>query len=256
MPRLTTLALALLPLLLPLSSVAALADRCGAASYDPANYVCHDGVFLCPIVNGEALSRCGGACYSRFMYQCGGDSVLAQLPRLDPGARFALRAWNPAAGPGVHGRPVNACGRAWGVGGPTCSYCPVEVVGAACPAGNETSMAYPGGMNVVVPGGQAYYLDAGWGVGYTQAHSASVPPGATLGGLVAYQGGGFVNLNGPATNWVACPPTAGGGGGGGGNTGWHLRSENATTAPNRGDCVGINLAVEILGNEAAAWQYS
>ncbi|KLU89175.1 hypothetical protein MAPG_08149 [Magnaporthiopsis poae ATCC 64411] len=243
--RLTALALTLL---LPAATQAA---QCGSAIYDPANYVCHDNQFLCPVVNGEGLSYCNGACYSRFMYQCvNSGTVLAQLPRLDDGARFALRAWNPTS-TAVHNKPVAACGRTWTVGGPTCAYCPVEVVGAACPAGNATAMAYPGAMNAMVPGGQAYYLDANWGVGYTQAHSASVPLGATLGGLVAYQGGGFVNLNGPGTNWVACPPTAGGDG-----TGWRLRSENATTAGDRGNCVGINLAVEIVANQASAWQYT
>lgn len=248
---LTALALGLVGLASP-----ALSEQCGNAFYDPAVYVCYNNQFLCPIINGEGLLYCNGACYSRFMYQCtNSGTVLDQLPQLPSGTRFILTAWNPTV-PAVHGKPIQACGQHWYIGGPTCSYCP-EQVGSACPPGNTTSMVVPQDMNTMVPGGQRFYLDPYWSVAYTQAHSAYIPPGSTVGGLVAYaNGGGFVNLNGPGTGWIACPSTASGGGGVDGR--WDLRSENATTAPNRPAlCKGINLAVNVASSDReAAWQYT
>jgi len=54
-----------------------------------------------------------------------------------------------------------------------------------------------------VPGGQTLYVEASGALGFTQAHSAEVPPGATVGGFVAYESGEFV-LSG-TTSWLACP---------------------------------------------------
>lgn len=38
---------------------------CGTASYDPAQYVCYGGNFLCPV----NYSKCGSACYSPSQYR-------------------------------------------------------------------------------------------------------------------------------------------------------------------------------------------
>jgi hypothetical protein len=109
-------------------------------------------------------------------------------------------------------------------------------------------------MDTLVPGGQQVYLDPFWNVGYTQAHSAFIPPGSTTTGFAAYHGGGFVNLNGNGAGWVACPPTAAGGGG---QNGWNLVAKNATNAGLLGNCFGVNLKVnELPANTFAAWQYT
>jgi hypothetical protein len=223
--------------------------NCGKAQYDPTQYVCYSNSFLCPIIAGEPLSYCNGACYSKFMYKCP-NNVLELLPA-QSGA-ITLTVSNPTLP--VHNAPISACGQHWWIGGATCSYCPEVVPRPSCPPGNVTSM-YPGsGMNTMVPGGQQYYLDPFWNIGYTQAHSAYIPQGSTIGGFQAYQGGGFVNLNPGALGWVACPPTASGGGGNDGR--WNLVAKNTTNAANLNLCTAINLKVTPYTSGSAAWQYT
>ncbi|KAB5557840.1 carbohydrate-binding module family 52 protein [Coniochaeta sp. 2T2.1] len=217
------------------------------------SYVCYDNQFLCPISSGEPLSYCSGACFSKFMYQCV-NNVLSTLPAVDPTTPFTLTASNP--GLPIDGKAVTACGQHWSIDGETCSYCPSQQVGSACPAGNITAMFASEGraaMDTMVPGGQGVYLDPYWNVGYTQAHSAYIPPGSTVEGLVAYNGGGFVNLNGNGYGWAACPPTASGGGG----SAWNLVAKNATNAATLANCYGVNLKVNVLPKGTyGAWQYT
>lgn len=108
-------------------------------------------------------------------------------------------------------------------------------------------------MDTLVPGGQVVYLDPDWNVGYSQAHSAYIPPGSILTGLAAYEGGGFVNLNGNGYGWVACPPAASGGGG----SSWNLVAKNASNAGSLAKCYGVNLKVHDLAEGTiGAWQYT
>lgn len=183
------------------------------------------------------------------MYQCN-SGTLSQLPLLEQGSKFTLTAWNPAS-PSVHGKAIANSGRHWWVGGETSSYCPDIVKDqGACPPGTVTAMAYSGGMNTLVPGGQGYYLNANWNVEVTQAHSSYIPSGSTVGGLVAYKNGGFINTNGQPTGWVACP--------GGSDGRWNLVAGNASSADALKSCTGINLQVNYLGDlsvPASAWQY-
>ncbi|PKS11116.1 hypothetical protein jhhlp_002877 [Lomentospora prolificans] len=210
-------------------------------------YVCHNGNFLCPIIAGEPLSYCNGACYSTFMYTCSGGA-LAQLPRLE--GAFTLTVSNPKIE--ADGWPVTACSQHLWIGGETCSYCPAETVGEEnCPPGNVTALYAPSGLATMVPGGQQYYLDPYWFVGYTQAHSASIPSGSTVGGFAAFENGGFVNLNEGALGWVACYPTASGGGDGR----WTLSARNETNANVGQGCFAVNLKVT-PAEAPAAWQYT
>lgn len=170
------------------------------------------------------------------------------------GTPFSLTASNP--GIPIDGKAVTACGRHWTIDGTTCTYCPDEV--GDCPPGDITAVntGADGGasMNVEVPGGQRVYLDPYWNMGYTQAHSASIPPGSLISGFAAYSGGGFVNLNGNGYGWVACPPTSPGGGG---EDGWNLVAKNASNSDILGNCYGVNLKVKELDpNSYAAWQYT
>lgn len=108
-------------------------------------------------------------------------------------------------------------------------------------------------MDTMVPGGQVVYLDPNWNIGYSQAHSAYIPSGSALTGLVAYHGGGFINLNGNGYGWVACPPTASSGGG----SSWNLVGKNASNAGALGNCYGVNLKViELPKDTIGAWQYT
>ncbi|KAL2263918.1 hypothetical protein VTK26DRAFT_4299 [Humicola hyalothermophila] len=226
-------------------------QTCGQAQYDPAQYVCWDNQFLCPITAGEPLSNCAGACYSKFMYTCT-NNVLSLLPPVE--TPFTLTVDNPNL-PILHGKPVTAGGQYWTLAGETSSYCP-DQVGSDCPPGDITAIAARDGtasMSVMVPGGQQVYLDPYWYVGYTQAHSAYVPPGSLVTGFGAYLGGGFVNLNGDGWGWVACPPRASGGGG----TAWNLVAKNSTNADRLDACTPINLKVNPLPSGTfGAWQYT
>ncbi|KAM7195364.1 carbohydrate-binding module family 52 protein [Rhypophila sp. PSN 637] len=228
-----------------------LGATCGSAGFDPAQYVCWQNQFLCPVVAGEGLSYCAGACYSKFMYQCSNNVLSVLPPATGP---FQLTVSNPNL-PSVHNKPITASGQRWWINGKTSSYCP-EVVGAACPSGNITSIVAGSGgasMNVMVPGGQQAYLTPDWGVGYTQAHSAYIPSGSLTTGFGAYQGGGFVNLNGNGWPWVACPPTSSGGGGGI----WTLVAKNSTNAASLNLCTPINLKINPLPQgSVGAWQYT
>lgn len=233
--------------------------------------MCRDGT-LCPIVNGEPLSLCGHACFSQYLYTCCDGTDLQIRPTLRQGY-ITLRAGNPQDGgyaspsfpppssphPGdgknkssrgvVDGKPMTACGLAWHVGGTTCSYCPVPVVDPArCPAGNVTALsAASNAMDVTVAGGQRFFLTARWTMGYTQAHSAMVPDGATTAGFRAFADGGFFNLLDGAWGWAAC----------GTGTRRVLHVRNSTNGAELRGCVGLNLRVEDFeGDEQGAWQYS
>ncbi|KFY30002.1 hypothetical protein V494_08327, partial [Pseudogymnoascus sp. VKM F-4513 (FW-928)] len=113
------------------------------------------------------------------------SAVLSQVSAQDPINHFTLKAWNPSST--LQGEEVNALNFEFHLGsdGPA-TYCP-EVVGDACPAGNET-VVYKGGLSlaVMVPGGQQTFVKTSGAVGYTQAHSASIPEGAYLGGFTSY----------------------------------------------------------------------
>lgn len=121
-------------------------------------------------------------------------------------------------------------------GGAPSTYCP-DQVGDSCPPGNETVIRglsslvcipyiRPGiykigeiikkkkkltctTKNTLVPGGQVLYVEEDGAVGFTQAHSTAVPPGAKLGGFtyspgqqVAYWGyQGFDD----GSDFMACP---------------------------------------------------
>lgn len=211
-------------------------------------YVCHGGNFLCPIIAGEPLSRCAGACYSKFMYSCSRRRTLELLPAVE--SPFSLTASNPQV-PQINNQPVSACGGKIWIGGSTCSYCPDVVPRDQCPPGTSTVFYASSALAVKVPGGQQYYLDPFWKVGYTQAHSAYIPPGSTVGGFAAYKTGGFVNLNGGGWGWVACPPTDD-------NPGrWSLVARNETNAAGLSACKAVNLKVtELPQGTFGAWQYA
>ena len=106
---------------------------------------------------------------------------------------------------------------------------------------------------VVVPGGQQYYVDRSGAVGFTQAHSAYVPPGATFNSFAAYENGAFVR-DGPSS-WVACTSTSAGGASGDANGRYALYLKTEANADRLAGCVGTNLLVR-HHDGAGAWQYT
>ncbi|KAI9662995.1 MAG: hypothetical protein M1821_008042 [Bathelium mastoideum] len=61
-------------------------------------------------------------------------------------------------------------------------------------------------LNVQVPGGQKYFLDADGALSFTAPNSSITPRGAVL-NATAYQNGMFAydEVNFPPSAWVACP---------------------------------------------------
>lgn len=213
---------------------------CGGSCYLPSQYTCYHGL-LCPYVNGEATLRCGKACYLPEAYTCT-NGVLGQHPPITH--PYLMKALNsPVAA--LNGQTINACDFMFHVGGKTCTYCPSEV-GPACGSVTNTTKIDPGGgaMDAEVPGGQQVYIEAQGLYGYTEAHSANVPPGATVGGTLAYEGGYVVNTLGDG--WLACPNSAG----------QYIIVAQRPGVLYAATCVTLNIATKDPGsNEPGAWQY-
>ncbi|CAK7272632.1 hypothetical protein SEPCBS119000_005228 [Sporothrix epigloea] len=224
---------------------------CGDTQYDSSVYVCYDNKFACPIIAGEGLSYCSGACYSRFMYTCT-DNAVKPLKPLAAGTPFSLYVSNPAV-MSLDGMTVGACGQQWNAGNKTCSYCPK---GASCPSSPSTVMLAPSGsgpvaMDASAPGGQSVYIDSTGAVGYTQAHSASAPANSTSSGLVVYEHGGLVDLNSAGYGWAACPSQVDGA------YGYTIYSVNKENGEKLSKCTPVNLRAKALpSGTVGAWQYS
>ncbi|KAF2453784.1 carbohydrate binding-domain-containing protein [Lineolata rhizophorae] len=95
---------------------------CGSARYDPAQYTCFDGDFLCPIENGEPTLRCGDACYKQDAYGCS-NGVLVPNDPSDPDlllscgdAKYSPSQYvcfdNGFLCPVINGNPTLRCGDA------------------------------------------------------------------------------------------------------------------------------------------------
>ncbi|KAJ4375258.1 hypothetical protein N0V83_002344 [Neocucurbitaria cava] len=151
----------------------------------------------------------------------------------------------------IHLLSLTARGGKFYLGGPgPSSYCPVEVVGDACPPGNYTVLA--GGdktlaMGVVVPGGQQAYVAPDGSLSYTQAHSAYIPTDSIIDqfSVDAPEDGqafGYLHFE---TGFVACPAGEG--------QGYQVFGQvsNAIFGP---DCLGFS-ALTVATDEPGAWQY-
>ena len=106
-----------------------------------------------------------------------------------------------------------------------------------------------------VPGGQQTYAETSGALGYTQAHSASLPAGATVGGgsqTAPADGqtyGYFTWTGAGATGLVACPSS------GSGTTGtgpWQIFA--AVPGADLAKCLGFEAAA-LPYNGPLAWQY-
>lgn len=107
-------------------------------------------------------------------------------------------------------------------------------------------------QEVEVPGGQQVYVDPTGALSFTQAHSASIPAGSVVGGLV-YETGqpwSHYSFNGWGTQGLmACPTT---------DNRWQVFAalQNATVpSGDVADCLGFSAIALTYSGEIPAWQY-
>ncbi|KAK2765013.1 hypothetical protein FQN54_008712 [Arachnomyces sp. PD_36] len=107
----------------------------------------------------------------------------------------------------VHMQKIQAAGQKFWIGGEPATYCPTSV-GDLCPPGNETVIIGTSSLDALVPGGQMMYVEKSGSVGFTQAHSVSIPEGADIGGFTYAPGvyHDYYNYIGfGADGFMACP---------------------------------------------------
>jgi hypothetical protein len=163
-----------------------------------------------------------------------------------------------AAAPGlpIDHLPMNAVGRGFRLGGNASTYCPTSV-GASCPPGNETVFA-GGSISVLVPGGQQQYTEPSGRVGFTQAHSISMPIGSLPGGFgykkcPGEEYGHIVSGVFAGTGFMACPDSLS-------DTKFYsvyVNIPNAVVPSGEvKDCIPFDgLTTDYNGPLPAAWQY-
>ena len=176
-------------------------------------------------------------------------------PALPPFTLMALRSASP-----IHFSPIAASGLQLWIGKNTSTYCPTSASGAipcASLDANVTAFFPPGdGLYAEVPGGQQVYAAADGALGYTQAHSAATPPGASVAGgtqtpPTAGQSFGYWTwTGGNATGLVACPS---GGSGEAGTGPWQVFA--AVAGRDFGRCLGFEAAA-VPYDGPFAWQYA
>lgn len=218
-----------------------------------------------------------------------GLGIASPLSPRETRARFSIIA--ARSGSPVHLQPVNANGQAFWIDKPTATYCPPQV--SSCPPGDVTVVDFFDGslsmvcrysirlhllvlsikdpsellifsaQDVSVPGGQLAYVTPTGVFAFTQAHSASIPPGSVQDGFTLSRAPvngqlaslGFSKLG--ATGFLACPA--------GHDSTAPFQVFADVSALKDSDvpggsvsaCIGFDaLAVEYKGSGSAAWQYT
>lgn len=208
--------------------------------------------------------------------------------RQETRARFSVIAARSASP--VHMQSVVANGQGFWIGKETATYCPPEV--DPCPSGDVTVLDYFDGslslvcrysirllflflsrippellifsaQDVSVPGGQRVYVAPTGELGFTRAHSASIPPGSTQDGFTLSStlattqlaSLGFSKLG--ATGFLACP--AGPNGTAPFKVFANVSALKDADVPggSLNACIGFDaLAGEYTESVSAAWQYT
>ncbi|CAD0056700.1 unnamed protein product [Aureobasidium pullulans] len=222
--------------------------QCGSQWYNPSSYACRAGAdsnALCPVVNGEPMEECAGACYTPYRYNCNGTD-LSEKPRKASGT-FTLTASNPDQD--FSGQPIQASGNHYWVGGHAATYCPSNVGSICSSFPNDMTLIGNGYMATVVPGGQSIYWQKDGALAFTQAHSSSQWNLSYYGGGIAYEGGGYFGPNGE--DLVTCPVVPPGSN----TTAWQLFARLAGVSFSS-SCVGVYALVHDQNITAGAWQYT
>ncbi|RMZ86087.1 hypothetical protein DV737_g100, partial [Chaetothyriales sp. CBS 132003] len=183
------------------------------------------------------------------------SSTSSSAPVVAPTAPYGVIA--ARSGSPIHLLPLNAAGFSFHLGGSTASYCPTSVTeqGGVCPPGNVTVLLGTCSLDDEVPGGQQIWATPDGAIGYTQAHSISVPIDSvpcpfSYSKQAGEQFGHLSTSVFGASGLMACPNP---------NGSWDVFAalQNATV-PN-GDvssCLGFDaLTVDYISDTAAAWQY-
>lgn len=156
--------------------------------------------------------------------------LLLVLSRISSCELYKLKVSKP--GHSIHGTDINAFGRAFytGLAAPA-TYCP-GVVGSSCPNNTLNGTIFAGliglrvssilttlncpkplqlpwsrcaadtlYLQVMVPGGQQIYIEPTGALGFTQAHSASLPSGSYLTGWTKTNTPGGGSANKTLINW-------------------------------------------------------
>jgi hypothetical protein len=178
---------------------------------------------------------------------------------------YTLLAYNPQK---ISEQPIQACGLGLNLFLPIpCTYCPSQANATGLCAFQPTETIFaglalvrdpynhcsqcqtPGSDNrqdAIVPGGQQVFVDPTTGaIGYTQAHSASMPKDA-IQDIEIYRDGAFQVVG--TDGWVACPNN--------GTTYYKLfaKLEGLMFSPS---CFPLNLVAQSFqGNGQLAWQYT
>jgi len=156
------------------------------------------------------------------------------------------------SGSDVQNQAIAANGQRFWIGKETSTYCPV---GSSCPANTDvTALVSNGGsigMDASVPGGQQVYVTADGQLGYTIAHSARIPGGASVTGfkyVPENESGAPGELIWNSYSFVACPN---------GDAGvYQIYAGNASIASSTDStCIGI-VAATVNNTAGAAWQYA
>ncbi|KAF2724331.1 hypothetical protein K431DRAFT_291832 [Polychaeton citri CBS 116435] len=183
-------------------------------------------------------------------------AALATLASAGANDYFSLLAARSASP--IHFQPIAATGQHFYIGKKSTAYCPDSVrKQGGCPnkKGAEIHAAFAGGdgylsLAVVVPGGQQVYIDPATGLlGFTQAHSASMPTGAITDGWnlqenVISGNSGILNNK---HNLLACPCAAEG-------DGVYKIYASIDGVKFSDDCLGFN-GIAANQTKAGAWQY-
>lgn len=109
--------------------------------------------------------------------------------------------------------------------------------------------------DVEVPGGQQVYVDPSGALAFTQAHSANIPEGSSIGPFTFTPGTQFGTYSTSAfgaTGFMACPDDAAN------PTKWQVFAaiQNASVPTgNVGDCLGFDAAAPAFTGDVPAWQY-
>lgn len=114
-------------------------------------------------------------------------------------------------------------------------------------ARNRTNSSF---QDVAVPGGQQTYVQPSGALAFTQAHSASMPPGSSVGGLKYEAGQPWAHLTYKDTGLMACPTD---------DKRWQVYAaqQNATVpSGNVRDCLGFSALALTYKGDTPAWQYA
>ncbi|KAK5257451.1 hypothetical protein LTR16_000616 [Cryomyces antarcticus] len=196
------------------------------------------------------LKACGGAYYDPTQVPTIPSVDLTVTSTDNPLHQYNCYDTRGGLCPIINGNPtqtIEASGLHFVVGRSAASYCPSPPVPASsCPPGNTTVFLGSQAMDVVVPGGQQFFVAANGALSFTQAHSGAVPAGASY-DVRVYLGGGFFGPGG--SSWKACPLS--------GSAGVYQVFAGLSSVSFSADCVGFDAVVhDQPKGTVGAWQYA